>query len=52
MVADTTFGGGIPRGIDAAEMRHQEHNMLNVPLDDEARQAARSSGRALGTCCG
>ena len=38
MVADTTFGGAIPRGIDAAEVLHQEHNRLNVPLRGESRQ--------------
>lgn len=38
MVADTTFGGAIPQGIDAAEVELQAHNPLNTPLRDETRQ--------------
>jgi hypothetical protein len=30
--ADVTFGGAIPAGIDPEEVKHQEENLLNIPL--------------------
>jgi anaerobic magnesium-protoporphyrin IX monomethyl ester cyclase len=38
LVADTTFGGAIPRGIDPELIRDQAENPLNLPLRDPNKQ--------------
>jgi anaerobic magnesium-protoporphyrin IX monomethyl ester cyclase len=38
LVADTTFGGAIPRRFDPELVKHQAENDLNLPLRDENKQ--------------
>ncbi|MFV9503754.1 MAG: magnesium-protoporphyrin IX monomethyl ester anaerobic oxidative cyclase [Oscillochloridaceae bacterium umkhey_bin13] len=38
LVADTTFGGAIPKRFDPELIKHQAENDLNMPLRDENKQ--------------
>jgi anaerobic magnesium-protoporphyrin IX monomethyl ester cyclase len=42
LVADTTFGGAIPRRFDPELVKHQAENSLNLPLEPaEASEPGR-----------
>jgi anaerobic magnesium-protoporphyrin IX monomethyl ester cyclase len=51
LVADTTFGGAIPRRFDPELVKHQAENALNLPLESEAEPelvAQRDTDKQVG----